>query len=284
MRHLKLFRHVYVVIAVALIPIVIYWGWMMLSSLRQTAITSQSKTKPEKTFSQIAPKWPKKIPILMYHYIEYVQDKGDTIRQSLDISPYTFERQIQTLVNAGYTCITARELGEMFDGKREIPDKPVLLTFDDGYRDFYTDAYPIMKKYQVKGTVYVVSGFIGYRNYMTELQIQTIAHEELVEIGSHTVHHVSLTHAPVEEIQKELLDSKSMLEQLIGLPVVSFAYPNGSFDDSAVKEVSASGFTTAVITKPGIDIDPKDRFKLVRIRPGSNVGEDLLKRINQKSY
>ena len=228
--------------------------------------------------------WPKRIPILMYHYVEYVQDKGDTIRQSLDITPYTFEGQLQTLVNAGYTFISASELGEMFDGIREIPDKPVLLTFDDGYRDFYTDAYPLIKKYQVKATAYIISGYVGYRNYMTDIELQTITKEGLVEIGAHTVHHVSLKYAPIEEIQKELRQSKTTLETLIGKPVVSFAYPNGSYDDIAIKEVSASGFTTAVGTKLGVDINVKDRFALVRIRPGANVGADLLKRINQKSY
>jgi len=228
--------------------------------------------------------WPKRIPILMYHYVEYVQDKGDTIRQSLDITPHTFELQIQTLVNAGYTFITASELGEMFDGIREVPAKPILLTFDDGYRDFYTDAYPIIRKYRVKATAYIISGYMGYRNYMTDTEVQTIASEGLVEIGAHTVHHVSLKYAPIEQVQNELSQSKTALETLIGKPVVSFAYPNGSYDDMAIKEVSVSGFTTAVATKPGVDIDPNDRFALVRIRPGGNTGADLLKRINQKTY
>ncbi len=240
-------------------------------------------TPPAKRDQPLAD-WPKKIPILMYHYVEYVQDKGDTIRQSLDITPYAFEHQIITLVNAGYTFITAGELGEMFDGKRDIPVKPILLTFDDGYRDFYTDAYPIIKKYRIKATAYIISGFIGYRNYMTDTQLQTIGSGGLVEIGAHTVHHVSLKHAPREEIQKELCESKTALETLIGIPVVSFAYPNGAYDENAIKEVQESGFTTAVATKPGIEIDPKNRYALVRIRPGSNTGADLLKRINQKSY
>jgi len=225
--------------------------------------------------------WPKRIPILMYHYVEYVQDKGDTIRRSLDITPYIFERQIETLVNDGYAFITMSEVGEMFDGKRSVPDKPVVLTFDDGYRDFYTDAYPIIKKYHVKATAYIISGFLGYRNYMRDTEIQKVTAEGLVEIGAHTVHHANLKNAPPEEIQKEVRESKTALETLIGSPVVSFAYPNGSYDDRAIKEVAAAGFTTAVGTKLGVELDPKDRFALVRIRPGANIGADLLKRINQ---
>lgn len=236
---------------------------------------------PTPTPTPVPVAWPKRIPILMYHYVEYVQDKGDTIRQSLAITPVTFSKQIETLLNAGYTFITARELGEMFDGKRNIPDKPILITFDDGYRDFYTDVYPIIQKYHVKATVYVISGFIGYKNYMNEDQIMVIAASGLVDIGSHTVHHMGLANAPREEIKKELIESKKELETRISTPVVSFAYPDGRYDDMAVQEVSASGYTTAVATKQGIDIGPDNRFALVRIRPGATIGADLLKRVTE---
>ena len=281
MSDLKLYWRVYFIFAILLIPIIFYWGWMLMGRLRHPSTTLRVSTKPEKFFSQIKPIWPKKIPILMYHYIEYVTDKRDTIRQSLNITPYILEHQIQTLLNAGYTFITARELGEIFDGKLDIPKKPILLTFDDGYRDFYTDAYPIIKKYRVKATAYIISGFIGYRNYMAETQIKTIAQEGLVEIGANTVHHLSFSHAPIHEIQKELRESKTTLETLIGKSVVSFAYPNGSYDEYAMNEVEQSGFTIAMGTRPGITINPQDRFTLSRIRPWSNIGADLLIRISK---
>ena len=67
-----------------------------------------------------------KVPILMYHYIEYVQDKRDTIRQSLNVNPDIFELQLQALVGAKYNFMTARELGEVLDGKMKLPEKPIL--------------------------------------------------------------------------------------------------------------------------------------------------------------
>jgi len=228
--------------------------------------------------------WPQYVPILMYHYVEYVKDKGDTIRQSLDTLPITFEKQLETLSNGGYTFMTMRELGDVFDGKRRLPDKPLILTFDDGYGDFYTDAYPLLKKYNAKATVYVISGFIGYRNYMNEKEIQEIAKEGLVEIGDHTVHHISLKYAPNEEIQKELAESKTKLESLIGMPVFSFAYPNGSYDDRSEIFVKQAGFSTAAGTKLGVLLDPSMRYKLTRIRPGANTGTDLLKRLSLNSF
>jgi len=174
-------------------------------------------------------------------------------------------------------------LSEVFDGTKELPVKPIILTFDDGYRDFYTDAYPILLKYRAKATVYVISGFIGFKNYMTKEQIREIAQNRLVEIGSHTVHHVSLKFAPIEEVQKELIESKNELSVLTGLPVISFAYPNGSYDDKAVNAVKEVGFKTAVATKPGVELDPGMRYFLVRIRTGGLSGKELLNRLNQKT-
>ena len=101
---------------------------------------------------------PVKVPILLYHYVEYVKDKGDTIRQSLDIVPRVFEEQIQTLLSDSYTFITMDELADYLDGEQSLPPKPIIITFDDGYRDLRTDVLPILQKYHVKAVAYIVSG------------------------------------------------------------------------------------------------------------------------------
>lgn len=216
------------------------------------------------------------IPILMYHYVEYVKDKGDTIRQSLDITPYTLEQEIITLQKAGYTFMTNSDLTEVLDGTKSLPRKPVLLTFDDGYRDFYTDAYPILKKYNVKATEYIIAGFIGYPNNMTEEEIKQIASDGLVEIGAHTVHHTWLKGIPLKELEYEVAESKKMLQDITGRPVVSFAYPYGAFDLAAVNAVAQAGFTSAMSTVPGIDQPQVHRYFLYRLRSGGRIGESLL--------
>jgi len=216
------------------------------------------------------------VPILMYHYVEYVKDKGDTIRQSLDTTPYTLEQEIITLKDAGYTFMTQRELASVLDGTRPLPAKPILLTFDDGYRDFYTDAYPILKKYQVKATEYLIAGFTGRPNNMTADQIKEIAAGGLVEFGAHTVHHTWLKGLSLKVLAYEVTESKKMIEELIGQPVVSFAYPYGSFDVAAVSSVAQAGFTSAVSTVPGIDQPQTHRYFLYRLRPGGRTGSSLL--------
>ena len=216
------------------------------------------------------------VPILMYHYVEYVQDKNDTIRISLNTTPYTLENEIKTLRDAGYTFMTNKELTDVFNGEAQLPPKPILLTFDDGYRDFYTDAYPILKKYQVKATQYVISGFLGYQNHLLKGQLQEIAQDGLVEIGAHTVHHVWLKGQLFKTVADEIFQSKASLEKLINKPVVSFAYPFGAFDQQVRETVRNFGFSSALSTIPGAEQKQENKYFLYRLRPGGRTGKTLL--------
>jgi peptidoglycan/xylan/chitin deacetylase (PgdA/CDA1 family) len=217
-----------------------------------------------------------RVPILMYHYVEYVKDKGDTIRKSLSLAPPTFEDEVKTLIGAGYTFMTNAELADALSGKITVPAKPIVLTFDDGYRDFYTDVYPILKKYHIKATAYIITGFLGYPNNMDAEQVQQIADDGLVEIGAHTVNHAWLKGMNEKELVYEVGQSKKTLEALIGKPVVSFAYPYGAFDVPAIQVLAEEGFTSAVSTIPGADQYQTHRYFLYRLRPGGKTGESLL--------
>lgn len=217
-----------------------------------------------------------RVPVLMYHYVEYVQDKRDTIRQKLNITPYTFEQEVLTLKNAGYIFMTAKDLGDFLDGKTAMPPKPVILTFDDGHRDFYTDVLPVLKKYNIKATAYIIAGFTGGTDFMTQQQIQDIISSGLVDVGAHTIHHISLKGKKASLVANEIEGSKQMLEQTYNIKVVSFAYPNGAFDQQAIDIVKNAGFSTSVSTIPGEDINQANRFFIFRLRPGVRTGQDLL--------
>ncbi|HSW97398.1 MAG TPA: polysaccharide deacetylase family protein [Candidatus Saccharimonadales bacterium] len=225
-----------------------------------------------------------RVPIFLYHYVENVQDKKDKIRVSLNIPPNIFEQQVQTLVNAGYTFMTAKELGDVLDGRMQLPPKPILITFDDGHWDFATDVLPILKKYQVKATQYVIPGFTGGSDFMTQTQVQEVINSGLVDIGAHTVHHISLKGKLLPIVQYEVNQSKSMLEHVYHIHVVSFAYPNGFFDAQAVQVVRAAGFSTAVSTLPGIEQNQQNRFYLYRLRPGYRTRENLLLYLQQNIF
>ncbi len=225
-----------------------------------------------------------RVPIFLYHYVEYVQDKRDTIRQSLTINPFTFENQIQTLLTSGYTFMTVSELSDVLGGKRKLPNRPIIFTFDDGYRDFYTDVFPIVKKYNIKVTAYIVPGFIGKLNYMFMPQLDEVAKSGVVEIGTHTMHHYYLKGRIKETVSYEVLESKRLLEEWLHIPVVSFAYPYGAFDDQTIDIVKNAHFTAAVSTVPGIEASEKNRFFLYRLRPGGRSGNELLRFLQQSKF
>jgi len=225
-----------------------------------------------------------RVPILMYHYIEYITDKRDTLRAQLNVSPNVFEKQIQTLQKDGYTFLTAKELGEIMDNKMQLPEKPILLTFDDGHRDFATSVLPILKKYHVKATAYVIPGFLEGSDFMTKSQLRDVINSGLVDVGAHTVHHISLKGSLYSIVHYEVNESKDMLEKDYNIKVVSFAYPNGAFDQQAVDIVKADGYTTAVSTIPGIEQNQQNRFFLYRLRPGYRDGELLLSYLKQNAF
>lgn len=221
------------------------------------------------------------VPILMYHYVEYVQDKKDTERQLLNVTPNIFEKQIQTLIAAHYSFITAKDLGDILDGEKSMPQNPIILTFDDGHWDLATSVLPILKKYNIHATAYIVPGFIGTNtDSLTPQEMQQVVDSGLIDVGAHTVHHLSLKGKPLATVQYEIIKSKQMLENTYHIHVYSFAYPYGSFDQQAINIVEQAGFTTAASTIAGNDQSNQNRFFLFRVRPGYFVGQALLNYLN----
>lgn len=216
------------------------------------------------------------VPIFMYHYVEYVQDRGDTIRQKLDIVPNIFEEQIKTLIGSSYHFIFIKDIVADIQNGSDLPENPIAFTFDDGYRDFYTSVYPILKKYKVKATIYVITGFLGRPNYMTKDMVKEVAASGLVEVASHTVHHPTLKNMEEISVVKELADSKKDLENLIGQPVTDFAYPYGSFNNATLDLVKKTGYKSSASVIPGAYQSENNLYFLYRLRPGGSTGAYLL--------
>ncbi|MDD5416099.1 MAG: polysaccharide deacetylase family protein [Candidatus Daviesbacteria bacterium] len=230
----------------------------------------------QESIKNVKPQKSLRVPILMYHYVEYVKDEGDTIRKSLNIVPFIFDQQVKTLKDAGFSFITTADLADALDNKASIDPKSVILTFDDGYRDFYTDVFPILKKYQVKAVVYIVPNFLDRSNNLTSWQLKEIAQSGLVEIGAHTMDHTYLSGLPLERVEYEIKQSKEYFESNFGIKVVSFAYPYGAFDNQIIDVVKKAGFKSAVTAISGIFALDVNRFFLYRVRPGVKAGESLL--------
>jgi peptidoglycan/xylan/chitin deacetylase (PgdA/CDA1 family) len=208
------------------------------------------------------------VPILYYHYIRTIQRTAQNLLSfDLSISPQMFAAQMALLHVEGAHPITLAALMEALSGKRSLPAHPVVLTFDDGYADFATTVEPMMARYGFVATDFVVSGFVDTPRYMTAAQVRKMDADGMV-IGSHTVHHVDLAALPPAAAAAEIDNGKSLLETLLGHPVLDFAYPYGAVDPAVEQLVQQAGFREAVTTTHG-DLQTLDgRFGLLRTEVG----------------
>lgn len=234
------------------------------------------QTKASTNSSQLA-QMALKVPILMYHYVEYVKDVNDLIRKKLDINPVLFEAHLKVLHENNYHTYFVKDLPAILNGTIAYSDKSIILTFDDGYEDFYTDVFPLLKKYQMKATEYIIYDYINRKGFMNDQEIHELAGSGLVEIGAHTLDHLYLKKLPVSVAKTQIFDSKAKLEQRFGIKVETFAYPYGAFDQEVVDLVKQAGYTAAVTVMPGAYHSTDNLFYLTRIRPGVFVPSTMIK-------
>lgn len=214
----------------------------------------------------------KKIPILMYHSI------SDNPGNLLCLSPQRFAEQMHYLKEAGYHPLTFRELAD-WEQDKPIPVKPIVITLDDGYRDNYTSAFPVLKQENLKATIFMTVGFFNGKNNLTEEMAKEMAASGLVEFGSHTLSHMDLTTLPSERLRQEIEDSKAQLESKLGTSVNAFCYPSGRYTDKVLEEVKHAGYRFAVTTKPGWADAAQGMWTLHRVRINGDMTLDHFKQI-----
>lgn len=192
------------------------------------------------------------IPVLNYHKI-------DQQKIALSISPNDFEEQISYLAEEGYHTITPNEMMNALELGTDLPEKPIMITFDDGYLDNYTNAYPILKKYGFTATIFIVTGFIGHDpRFMTWDQIREMKENGFV-FGSHTVNHKSLTELNTCEVKNELLMSAEEMDKQLGVQEHFLAYPTGTYNLKIAKMVEDCGYRAAFTIKYG-DVDEASNY------------------------
>src|ERR1051326_2607541 len=175
-----------------------------------------------------------RVPILEYHYIRVNPDPRDRLGFNLSVTPADFTQQMSWLAANGFHPIDFDDLRHYLLGGGTLPARPVILTFDDGYRDMYTTALPILLSHGFEAVSYVVSGFLNAPRYITD-EMMLAMDADGIEIGAHTVSHADLTKVSPANLQHEVYDSKSELEALLGHSVLDFCYPSGKFDDSVIR-------------------------------------------------
>ena len=207
------------------------------------------------------------VPILMYHYIRVPPDPGaDRLGYNLSVAPQEFARQMDYLAQEGFHPVTLAQLQGYLEGTAALPDRPVVLTFDDGYADLYTEAFPVLRQHNFRAVAYIVSGFVGAagRNVTPEQVKEMDAYG--IEIGAHTFSHADLTKLGAEQLAAEVAGSKAQLEALVGHPVTAFCYPAGRFNQTVIDAVQAAGFSSATTTQEGVTHGLADRYTWSRVR------------------
>ena len=185
-----------------------------------------------------------KVTVLNYHKI-------DRQFSSLSVRPEDFEAQMAFLEENGYHSITPDDLYRALTERADLPPNPVLITFDDGYEDNYTAAYPILKRHGMKATIFVVAGFPGtHPGYLTWDQMREME-QNGISIQSHTMNHRALEELDDDQIRAELADSKQRLEEKLGHPIQYLAYPTGTYNLHIAGLAKEAGYDAAFTVKYG---------------------------------
>ncbi|WP_371372364.1 polysaccharide deacetylase family protein [Sporomusa aerivorans] len=186
----------------------------------------------------------KSIPVLLYHRVGSETD-------DLTISTKRFEEDLASLSQEGYNSLTLAQVKQRLAGNYEqLPDKPVIITFDDGYLDNYTNAFPLLQKYAMKASFYIITGMMGNTDRLNSAQIREMAAAGM-DFGSHTVTHRQLADLTSQEVNNELKQSKITLEQTLGKPVDFIAYPCGSYRPDTIQAATHSGYIGGFSTQYG---------------------------------
>ncbi len=205
------------------------------------------------------------VPVLMYHYVDETPPPAGPYADGLTVRTPDFAEELEYLANNGHHTVTLADAYLAMAGVKELPEKPVVLTFDDGGLDNYSVAFPLLEKYGFVATFFVITERVGANGQMTWEQLR-----EMVEAGmcvqSHSVSHPGLTGLSDERLRKELVDSRATIEDALGLPGYVLCYPAGAYDDRVIEAARAAGYVMAVATDKGEALNPGAVFEIKRSR------------------
>ncbi len=205
------------------------------------------------------------VPILMYHHLQDLPNDATELRQTWTVSPQNFQDQMDWIVRRGFHTITMSQLVEHLRNGKPLPDKPVIVSFDDGWEEQYTVAFPILRKLSLIGTFFVYTRPIDHAQFMTWAQLQEMSAVGM-DIQPHTLTHPHLRALLPDEGMKEIGESKNILEAHLGKPMIALAYPFGEYNAAVVEMLKRAGYQAAVTLNPGYRQRSDELFALHRIR------------------
>jgi peptidoglycan/xylan/chitin deacetylase (PgdA/CDA1 family) len=213
------------------------------------------------------------VPILMYHRINVVTPSTPAESRGLTVHPTDFARQMTWLKRRGYRTITQRELFEALMCGATLPPRPILITFDDGYRDNFFKASPVLLRLGMRATAYVVSGRISGPDpsFLTWPLLHALERRG-IEIGSHTMAHRNMTTLSDAALLDDLVRSRRLLERGLRHRVPWLAYPFGAYDARVERFARRAGYLLAVTTQSGVRHSARRPLALRRLRVLDTTG------------
>lgn len=218
---------------------------------RPVVTTARAKPAPL-TLPSSLPATSVTVPILMYHRIDAVRASLPSLTRALTVDPRDFAAQMRWIHSHGFHTITQMQLYNALERGKSLPSKPVLITFDDGYRDVFGKASTTLKRLGMQATEYVITDRISGpdASFLTWPLLKGLERRG-IEIGSHTLTHAKLTALTDAEAMHELTASRRVLERRLGHPVQWFAYPYGAVDARVAGLARRAGYVLAVTTQSG---------------------------------
>lgn len=235
---------------------------LAMTAIRTNSVAPKPLPTPFESYS-----WTLEVPILMYHYISIPPEGADKYRMDLSVSPDNFREQMQYLFDNGYKTVSLYDLSLAITNKSQLPERPVIITIDDGYRDNYENAFPILREMGFNASFFVATEFIDREdpNYMTWPMIEEMASAGM-SFEPHSKTHPDLTEHDRDFIIWEVLGSRETLQAHIGYRPNYFAYPSGRFNEEVLEIMAELDFWGAVTTEAGIWHGFDNRYEWPRLR------------------
>jgi peptidoglycan/xylan/chitin deacetylase (PgdA/CDA1 family) len=212
------------------------------------------------------------VPILEYHVLGHPPEGAPY--PELYVGRSDFEKQMDWLEERGYEAVTLEQVQEAWYGKGTLPPKPIVISFDDGYRPQFTFALPTLRKHGWAGVLNLKAA--GSELYESNVRAMLAAGWEL---AAHTIHHLDLTELGPEELKEEVAGSRKILQEEFKVPVNNFCYPAGQFDETVIKAVEAAGYKGATTEISGFAEKDKPfelaRLEILRESHVAGLAEDL---------
>lgn len=225
------------------------------------------------------------LPILMYHYLSTPPATADIYRRDLSVSPALFAAHLDRMRTEGYTTVSLYDLVAHLQQGTPLPEKPVILTFDDGYRDNYENAFPLLRERQMQATFFIVIDFIDRERpeYLTWDMVREM-YAGGMSIEVHGVDHTTLRGRSQVDLEFQALRSYETIQDRIGVRPRFLSYPAGEYDQATIEIFRSATYWAGVTTVQGATQSSEKLFELQRIRIRNTTTPDELMRLLQHDW